>query len=646
MLVSIYLFKKYKFINMKKFIIILVVFLGIDSCNSDKEFLNVPPLNILTQETVFNDPALALSVLGDLYNRAVDFTSLKTGWLSFTDFGESFPSDGSTVSNTTWDYTAWSLYEYGYVRDLNLFIERIAISTALNPAEKSRFIAEARFLRAQYYFEMVKRMGGVPLITKSLVFPIGGDITTFQVARSKEHEVYDFIITESEDIKNSLPNDANTKSRATKAAALALQCRAALYAGSIAKYGAKTPLVSLPGDIVGIPANKSQQYYAKALSAANEIIDGKAGAYKLYNSIPNLSENFSAIFYDKTTSNKESIFVEDFKAYAGKTHMFTTNTQPFSQSEEAANSDAGRLSPSLNLVQSFEKLDNTFSPIETINSDGTPMYYYSITDVFKNRDARLAATVILPGESFKGKLVDVWAGYILSNGTVFTAANSSVLRALPGTTENVQVVGSDGPVDGLAFRTQTGFYNRKYLDPIPQSGTRGRGSDLPFIRYRYSEILLNAAEASFELGDFSKASFFINQVRSRAGFTIPITLNSDNGFDRIANERRVEFAFEGHFLFDMKRWRIANSVWDGSKMTTTDLRSNIGIATKRNTQPFGLLPYKYFNPGNVNHGKWLFKEVLPGRVTGALNFRNGNYYSQIDPLAIIANPKLLKQPNQ
>ena len=297
-------------------------------------------------------------------------------------------------------------------------------------------------------------------------------------------------------------------------------------------------------------------------------------------------------------------------------------------------------------MQSFEKLDNTFSPIETINSDGTPRYYSSITDVFKNRDARLAATVILPGESFKGKLVDVWAGYILSNGTVFTAANSSVLRALPGTTENVQVVGSDGPIDGLAFRTQTGFYNRKYLDPIPQSGTRGRGSDLPFIRYRYAEILLNAAEASFELGDFSKASFFINQVRSRAGFTIPITLNSDNGFDRIANERRVEFAFEGHFLFDMKRWRIANSVWDGSKMTTTDLRSNIGIATKRNTQPFGLLPYKYFNPGNINHGKWLFKEVLPGRVTGALNFRNGNYYSEINPLVIIANPKLLKQPNQ
>jgi len=493
---------------------------------------------------------------------------------------------------------------------------------------------------------MVKRMGGVPLITKSLVFPIGGDITTFQVARSKEYEIYDFVIAESEDIKNSLPVDATIKSRATKAAALALECRAAIYAGSIAKYGAMTPLVSLPGDIVGIPANKSQEYYTKALSAANEIIDGKAGAYKLYNSIPNLSENFAAIFYDKTTSNKESIFVEDFKAYAGKMHSYTVNTQPFSQSEEAANSDAGRLNPSLNLVQSFEKLDNTFSPIETINSDGTPVYYSSITDVFKNRDARLSATVILPGESFKGKLVDIWAGYILSNGTVFTAANSSILRALPGTTENIQVVGSDGPIDGLAFRTQTGFYNRKYLDPIPQSGTRGRGSDLPFIRYRYAEILLNAAEASFELGDFTKASFFINQVRSRAGFTVPIALNSISGFDRIANERRVELAFEGHFLFDMKRWRIANSVWDGSNMTTADLRSNIGLATKRNTQPFGLLPYKYFNPGNINHGKWLFKEVLPGKVTGALSFRNGNYYSQIDPLAIIANPKLLKQPNQ
>jgi hypothetical protein len=153
-----------------------------------------------------------------------------------------------------------------------------------------------------------------------------------------------------------------------------MEARAALYAGSIAKYGAsRTPQVSLPGGEVGIDASKANDYYQTALKAAQEIINGSAGNYKLYEVLPNLSDNFAALFLDKTSVNQESIFIEDFKANGGKTHGFTINDQPFSFSDEG--DDAGRLNPSLNFVEAFEKLDNTYAPLATTDAGGNFIYY-------------------------------------------------------------------------------------------------------------------------------------------------------------------------------------------------------------------------------------------------------------------------------
>ncbi len=112
------------------------------------------------------------------------------------------------------------------------------------------------------------------LLLPSLYDPSKGDPSSVQIPRAKESDIYDFIISEAEAIKGQLPADVNQKSRATKAAALAMEARAALYAGSIAKYGATTPGVSLPGGEVGIPAGKAADYYTIALRAAQEIIDG------------------------------------------------------------------------------------------------------------------------------------------------------------------------------------------------------------------------------------------------------------------------------------------------------------------------------------------------------------------------------------
>jgi starch-binding outer membrane protein, SusD/RagB family len=615
-------------------------------CKKDDEFLDVPPLSVIPTDLAFSDPALVLSILGDLYNRQVDFSSLDNGWRSFADFSESFPSENGSyflVQRTGWGYGEWAEWNYGYIRELNLFIQRDSASTALTDADKTRFMAEARFLRANYYFELVKRMGGVPLITSPLVYdPAKGDVTSLQIPRAKESEVYDFVISEAEAIKDQLPADVNIKSRATKAAALTLKSRAALYAASIAKYGASTPQVSLPGGEVGIPASKANDYYTIALEAAQEIINGSAGNYALYQSLPNLSDNFAQLFLDKSSANQESIFVEDFRV-GGRTHAFTTNDQPYSISDEGG--DAGRLNPSLNLVQSFEKLDGTFAPLPTRDANGNPIYYDTQEEIFEGRDARLAGTVLLPNGLFKGRRVDIWAGYQLADGSVLSSDEAGQLKPLPGTTTPVQVVGKDGPVNGLEFRAQSGFYIRKYLDPTVGSGRRGRGSDIAFIRFRYAEVLLNAAEAAFELGQADLAAEYMTRVRSRAGLTVPLT-GADITFDRIVHERRVELAFEGHIFYDYKRWRIAHIVWDGAPTTLNDLRTNIGDATKRSTQPWGLWPYKVYNPGSPTNGKWIFKEILPAVVTGTNRFQFGNYYSAINNDILAANPKIVRQPNQ
>ncbi|ASZ15056.1 RagB/SusD family nutrient uptake outer membrane protein [Chitinophaga pendula] len=628
---------------MKKLLSLICIGLITATACNDRAFLDVQPRSILDNDQAFSEPNQVLSILADLYNRQLDISTLKD-WVTFADFSESFPSENGRVEivqRNSWGFGAWGTWDYGYVRDLNLFIERATAAKALTDVQKTRFLAEARFLRAAYYFEMAKRMGGVPLILQSLVYELGSDPGKLQYPRSKEAEIYDFVIKEAEAIKNDLPADVNQKSRATKAAALAMEARAALYAGSIARYGVNTPQVSLPGEEVGIPAAKANGYYTQALTAAREIINGNAGSYALYMKKNELSENFANIFIDKA-NNPESIFVEDFKLKSGKVHNFTVVNQPRYGAEEE---EGGRINPSLNLLLAFEKLDNTFAPLSITDGGGQPVFYNQQIDIFAGRDARLAGTIMLPGSIFRERAVDIWAGYQLADGSILTGDDRGAQKKLPGTNTNVQVVGFDGPVPGKEFTAQTGFYLRKYLDPAPGAGSRGTNSELPFIRYRYAEVLLNAAEAAFELGQKDVAASYMNQVRARAGLINPLNA-ADITFDRIVHERRVELAFEGHIFYDMKRWRLAHIVWDGNKLSTSDLLTNLGKAAKRSTQPYGLWAYKLYNPASPNNGKWLYKIVLPQAVTGANRFQLGNYYSFIDDNIRANNPKIVRQPNQ
>ncbi|MEJ7676971.1 MAG: hypothetical protein WKG06_03670 [Segetibacter sp.] len=129
--------------------------LGVWGCKKDSEFLDIPPIQVVPNEVAFSDPALVLSILGDLYNRQLDFSALdnrpvpesrlnepnnpetEAGWRTFTDFSESFPSENGSsfiVQRTGWNYDEWRVdwaRSYAYIRDLNLFIQRDSAATQL-----------------------------------------------------------------------------------------------------------------------------------------------------------------------------------------------------------------------------------------------------------------------------------------------------------------------------------------------------------------------------------------------------------------------------------------------------------------------------------------------------------------------------------
>ncbi len=623
---------------MKKYIILLIMLVSLNWGCKDEAFLDKAPTNILLDNQIWGDKSLVLSVVADLYDRIPQFQTIQN-WSEFAIFDEGFASaagDYGKHKNQDYSYGDWGNWDYGLIREVNLFIQKCGTADKLDPADKARFLAEGRFIRANIYFELVKRVGGVPIITEPMLYDFSGDPSYLRKPRSKEAEVYDFIIKELDEIKANLPKGSGTKSRATQGAVLAMKSRVCLYAASIAKYGATTPTVTLPGAEVGIAASLASGYYQKALTAAEDLIN--SGDYSLYKKKENLSENFANLFIDKS-NNSEAILVKDFKLKSGKTENWTLVNQPWSQAEDL---EGGRLNPSLNLVQSFEKLDNTYETYKTSNSDGSSIYFNSPKDMFANRDARLEGTVMVPGSIYKGKQLDIWAGFLLADGTVIKGDNFGARKTLPGKTAPEYVVGWDGPIDNLEFSAQSGFYVRKYMDLAVGSGQRGVMSEVWFIRYRLGEVYLNAAEAAFELGNKTKAATYMNKIRERAGLVVPL-IEADITFDRVVHERKVELAFEGHELWDMKRWRLAHIVWNGA---STDLTTNPGKADEVSTRVFGMWPYKYYNPGGANDGKYVFKKIIPGQVTNAHRFRLGNYYSNINSTILSNNPLIVKNPNQ
>ncbi|WP_210486762.1 RagB/SusD family nutrient uptake outer membrane protein [Rufibacter aurantiacus] len=608
--------------NILKCFLLSAVLITSSSCEED--WLDRDPQEIITDEQTWNDPDIILSVLANYYDRIPAHQSLTGGWQAFAEYDEAmwsgFGNDEWRNNQPIYNYDRMRLWNYDLVRDLNLAIEKIGASTSLTEAQKNSFIAELRFLRALNYFELVKRMGGVPLVTTQLIYDFSGDPTPLQVARSREEAIYDFISSEVDQIKDQLGN-AGSKTRANKFTALALKSRAMLYAGSIAKYNnLMASPITTPGGEVGIPASRANEYFTESLEASREIIT--SGSYSLYQGNPDKGENFFEAV-TKKSSNPEVILAQDFAK--GKTHFFTYDNIFFSARED--NLSPSAVTPSLNLVEKFEYLDGSVGTLKTRTADNSDYIYYdSPEDIFANKDARLYGTVIYPGTSFRGVEAEIQAGVKVWNGTTYENVEGNLGSTY---TDGGLLTGADGPRRSQLETTNTGFYLRKYLDPQAGAGSRSQLSTMWWVRFRFAEVLLNGAEAALELGFQDEAVGYANKVRERAGFGANSLATLTMA--RLRNERAVELAFEDHRVWDAKRWRIAHEIWDGN-------------TNSPDAVIYALYPYRVVRPGSPQHNKYVFEKLRAPRFVSPHTFRLGNYYSSIDQNVINNNPKIVRNP--
>lgn len=600
---------------MKNIITLLLTGLTLASCSS---YLNKTPLDIISDDDVWNDVSLTEAYLIELYQRMVyldnDCTNGR-GWNGdgyWYVFGVNEVSDECMGQWKDWgEVLGWYNYKFGNlkiggglmdwwgynpIRDMNFYIGKLP-ETPLSDELKARRMAEARYLRAFSYFAMVKRYGGVPLITE--VQDI--DTTPYEELypkRNREQEVYDFIISEIDRIADDLPEyaDAADLGRATRYAALALKCRAALYAASIAQFGK----VELDG-VVGIPAEMVDHYYRIAYDAADEIIT--KSNHDLYRADADKVTNFRNIFLVK--NHCEVIFARHHNSINGLDGGGGWCVD-FFQCPRPQGWSRGNFSGAyLEMVEAFDYVDGTSGKLDR---DAIQQGLWTVEELWGDKDPRFHASLYTQETPWKGTTVDFHKGILLPNGEIVTNDSYDGIMA-----------NGDQDVDGTCFGML------KYLDESHDNmaGTNSAWatSEQDWLVFRYAEILLNFAEAAYELGLTGDALWAVNELRDRAGVALHVTIDRE----KIRRERKVELLFEGHRYWDARRWRIATEAFTG---TFSGLRY--------------VLDYQSYTAGTPRY-KLMVVENIDGYVDTPL-FREENYYLPITLARTTNNPNLVENP--
>ena len=502
--------------------------------------------DIISDEMVFDNPTLADAFLFDLYDRAQFHIKSGNGNLNMglissfggesRNYGVSWQTPYTQVIDV--DYNENGLigkvldyYDYSLIRECNQMITKLPQSENLSQSFIDTRVSEARFIRSHAYFEMVKRFGGVPLVTE--VIPVQGTYDEIYKERNSEKEIYDFISNEMDEISNLLPSQSGDEGRITKWVALSLKSRAMLYAASVANFGNQ----QLNG-LLGFPSEEAQLYYKKSLDASREII--QSGIFALYNEKSDPVENFNNLFIDEN-GNTEIIFSEKYDYEAGKSHQWDALAQPAGFGFNWSSN----YTVYLETLEQFDFIDGKSGKMDrSIFDDSTPI---DPNIFFEQRDPRMRASIFYPGSSFKG-------------GTVFF--HRSMTGSKSGWPKN-------GP-SKLTGSLATGLLIRKRTNPSTPDASR---SSTDYIVYRLGEIYLNYVESAYYLGDPNGDMVNVmNEIRKRAG--MPSLSNIDITENKIRQERRCELAFEDHVFWDLRRWRIAVEELDNVRRHRLHYRYN------------------------------------------------------------------------
>ena len=558
-----------------------------------KRDLDVPPTNIINDADIFSSVAGIDAYMARIYSQTPieDFKwNPSTGFKAFFN-GATATFTGEAISRDQAGgiegFNYWA-DAYILIKDCNYFMETLPnYASNFSETQVKNWTGEARFIRAFTYFALAKRYGGVPIVDKVLTKPgqaiddVAANIESFNIPRSSEQAVYDFIGADL-DFAYTYMAETNKKGRANRYAAAALKSRVMLFAGCIAKYN--TNNLTANGVLVcGIPADKANDYFKASYDAAN-LLNGK---YSLYKSIWSATDkvaqanNFSQLFLDNGSA--ENIFIRMYK-FPDAVHWYDYNNVP---RQLWNNGGAAQTNPTLDFVEMFEGLPkNADGTFQTTDANGKYILYENLNDPFKNAEPRLKGTILSPGDVFKGVTIEMRRGIytgpsaggidrLLPPGSSSPYPTTNFIQqagpeitnafvTLPNGTR-MNAAGASGfytSINGVASGI-SGFSVKKYLDPNKATADIGNNrSEQSWIEIRYAEVLLNEAEAAFELHSAGQGGTYqadalenINLIRERAGAS-PATLASLTSVDTIRNERRKELAFENKTWWDLRRWRV------------------------------------------------------------------------------------------
>jgi starch-binding outer membrane protein, SusD/RagB family len=393
---------------------------------------------------------------------------------------------------------------------------------------------ECYFLKAFFYFELVKRYGAVPIIDQALDY---NQPSTWQgLTRNTVDECFKYIAALCDKAAVIIPDSVRTSpvtswyesGRATNAAIKALKARALLYAAS--------PLFKDAG---------STYTWADAAAAAREVI-----AMNIFN----LDASYTNVFGATNAASTEAIF---FKRYGGQ-NGFERNNFPIA----FENANGNSVTPSQNFVDEFEvKTGATSVPFDWTNT-------VHAANPYANRDPRLAATVIFNGASFKSTTIQTYFG------------GNSGQPKLNATKTGYYLAKNVNPTVDLLNNTTTAhqWLYFRYAE----------------VLLNYAEAMFNAYGANGDPLNYGMTALqAINRVRTRS--TMPAL--TDITPAALVHERRVELGFEGHRWWDVRRWKISNVLGNpvrsisialnGSNFvyTPTKLEDRVFDASKMNWYP-------------------------------------------------------------
>ncbi|MCK9618697.1 MAG: RagB/SusD family nutrient uptake outer membrane protein [Lentimicrobiaceae bacterium] len=371
-----------------------------------------------------------------------------------------------------------------------------------------RYKAENYFLRAYFYSELIKRFGGVPIVTN--VMNLTDDLN---LPRNSVDEVVTQIVQDCDKAARSLPktmrnwmdaNESKERGRVGQSSALALKSRVLLLAAS--------PLWNTTGDVA------KWQRAADASLACIQFAEANASNMDLMTWTDLTGDKLFNATNWETNGPKEALLW----GYPTSRNDIELNNAPVSYSGAL-----GRCNPSQELVDAFE-MKTTGLPITDPASNFNPLSPYA------NRDPRLTLDILYNGNTFKSVSVDTYA------------ADAAGLPGKDGIGKNVNA-------------TRTGYYMSKFLNSsvVWNSSSNVSRRRAPILM-RYAEVLLNYAEALNEAqGPVADVYKYMNKVRTRAQMpNLPAGLTKDQMRTRIQNERRVEFCFEEMRFFDVRRWKL------------------------------------------------------------------------------------------